>query len=149
MQVQVFSIPTFDSQTAINEMNSFLRSHQIIDVERQLIKRETFEYWAIFVRYDDVSAPPKVAFSKNEKVDYMKVLDEPTFKIFNELRKHRKTLSEKEGVPIYAIFSNEELAKIAALPDMSAQNITKIKGIGAAKAEKYGEAIIKLFSANG
>ena len=48
--------------------------------------------------------------TKRAKVDYKTVLNERDFAAFAELRNLRKELSEKEGVPPYALFTNEQLA---------------------------------------
>jgi hypothetical protein len=43
-------------------------------------------------------------------VDYKEVLNEADFAVFSRLRDLRKVIAEKEAVPAYAIFTNEQLA---------------------------------------
>ena len=52
------------------------------------------------------------AEGRNEgRIDYKEVLSAPEFERFARLRLLRKELAEKEGVPAYAIFTNEQLAQ--------------------------------------
>jgi hypothetical protein len=46
------------------------------------------------------------------KVDYREVLSAQDFAVFSKLREVRKGLAEKEGVPPYTIFTNEQLAAV-------------------------------------
>jgi hypothetical protein len=43
-------------------------------------------------------------------VDYKEVMNEADFAVFSRLRDLRKVIAEKEAVPAYAIFTNEQLA---------------------------------------
>jgi superfamily II DNA helicase RecQ len=70
------------------------------------------------------------------------VLDEPTFKIFARLRDLRKKLAEEERLPAYAVFTNEQLAEIAKARCATPAELGKLEGIGPARVEKYGEAVI-------
>jgi superfamily II DNA helicase RecQ len=84
----------------------------------------------------------QAAGSVKEKVDYRTVLDEATFEKFAKLREIRKRFAEAEAVPAYAVFTNEELAEIAKLPELTEQTIRTISGIGEKKVEKYGQKLI-------
>ncbi len=144
MQIKVFSIPTYSNNKQTEELNKFLSSHNIIDVDKQLVTGGDNAYWTFCVRYlSGVNASNQKG---TERIDYREVLDEATFKIFSALRNYRKQLAEKNGVPVYAVFTNEELANIARLPEISVGNIKKIKGIGIKKTEKYGEQMVEMFN---
>jgi superfamily II DNA helicase RecQ len=47
---------------------------------------------------------------KLPKVDYKEVLKPEEFEVFSRLRDWRKAVAEKEGVPVYVVLSNEQLA---------------------------------------
>ena len=46
--------------------------------------------------------------------DYKQVLKPEEFEVFSRLREWRKGVAEKEGVPVYVVFSNEQLAETRA-----------------------------------
>jgi superfamily II DNA helicase RecQ len=75
-------------------------------------------------------------------VDYKAVLSEGDFAVFSLLRDLRKTLAEAEGVPAYAIFTNEQLAKFAQSRAQSQADLQKVDGVGEAKIEKYGRRVL-------
>ena len=99
-------------------MNAFLRSHRVLKVDRELVQRETASAWAVCVEYlegsvSGVAGPRGSGRGEDKKIDYKAVLSEGAFAVFSLLRDLRKTLAEAEGVPIYAVFTNEQLAKAA------------------------------------
>jgi hypothetical protein len=54
---------------------------------------------------------PHVAGSKRAKVDYRELLSAGDFVLFAKLRILRKGMAEREAVPAYALFTNEQLAE--------------------------------------
>ena len=87
------------------------------------------------------------------KIDYREVFNEPDFALFARLRNLRKTLAEQEGVPAYALFTNEQLAAMVHQRVTSKAALSAIDGVGTARIDKYGEAFLALLrqqaSANG
>jgi superfamily II DNA helicase RecQ len=59
-----------------------------------------------------------------------------------ELRRRRKAISAEAGVPAYAVFTDKELAGIAALENPQPADLKKIKGIGVKKVERFGVQIL-------
>ena len=82
---------------------------------------------------------------RKAKIDYKEVLSEEVFIIYNNLRECRKIIAEQESVPVYAVFTNAELAKIAALETLTTENLQSIKGIGKNKSEKYGKLVLDCY----
>ena len=91
------------------ELNKFLRAHRILKVDR------VFESgaWNFCIEWQLGPVPDRVSARGREKIDYKEALDEATFSIFADLRELRKELSQRERVPAYAVFTNEQLAAIA------------------------------------
>lgn len=89
---------------------------------------------------------PSTYNEKREKIDYKNILNEPTFLKFSQLRIIRKQLAEKDVVPAYAVFTDEELAGIANLPEITIKTMQTVKGIGVKKIEKYGTAIVNFLN---
>ena len=78
------------------------------------------------------------------KVDYMKVLSPDEFAVFSRLRNLRKELAAKDGVPPFVVFTDEQLASIIRQNPTDLGKLTAVQGIGQAKAEKYGNAVLKI-----
>jgi ATP-dependent DNA helicase RecQ len=58
------------------------------------------------------------------------------------LRQLRKELSDREGLPAYAIFNNEQLAEMVRRQVTTIESLRKIPGVGEGRVEKYGTAFL-------
>jgi superfamily II DNA helicase RecQ len=76
------------------------------------------------------------------KVDYKEVLSSEDFAVFAKLRDLRKVISEKEAVPAYSIFTNEQLAAMVTGKVDTLAAMGTIPGVGAARIDKYGAAFL-------
>lgn len=144
MEIQIFTIPITDGGAMQEEMNKFLRGHKVLEVQQELVTNNRGSYWCFCIRYIKggiVSSNER----KREKVDYREVLSEEVFSIYNSLRECRKAIAEKEAIPVYAVFTNAELAKIAALEELNVANLQSIKGIGKNKSEKFGKLLVECY----
>lgn len=137
MQIKIFTIPILGGEALNEEMNVFLRTKKVLQTEHQLVSHALGVFWCFCVKFIDEQVE-----GKPQKVDYMKVLDEVTFKRFSRLREIRKQLSTAEGIPAYAIFTDEELAELAKIEDLTPASMRSVKGIGEKKVEKYGQHFI-------
>jgi superfamily II DNA helicase RecQ len=54
----------------------------------------------------------------------------------------RKVLAEADGVPMYAVFSNAQLAEMVTRQATSLTALAEINGVGTAKLDKYGKHFI-------
>ena len=121
----------------MEEVNAFLRAHRILSADRHFVQDGANSFWAICVSYlGDANRP--LAPGKRSKVDYREVLSEADFAVFAKLRNLRKELAEKEGVPAYALFTNEQLAEMVQRRARSLTAMKEIEGVGDARIEKYG-----------
>jgi len=141
MQIKLFTIPIGDSGELEEEMNRFLRGNKILEIENRLVNNERGASWCFCVKY--VKKNQAFSRSKKGKVDYRLELDEATFKIFAKLRSIRKQIARDEGLPAYVVFTDEELAGIARLEEITPSKMIKVKGVGEKKVEKYAKKIIE------
>jgi len=77
------------------------------------------------------------------------VLDAAAQARFEALRAHRLTVAQVEGVPPYVIASDRSLRDVARLfaePPSRVEDLTLAHGIGDAKAQRYGEGLLKVLS---
>jgi superfamily II DNA helicase RecQ len=140
MQIKLFTIPIGDSGAALDEMNRFLKGNKILEVQNQLISNENGAYWCFCVRYIEKELS-QVVHSKT-KVDYKQVLDDATFQKFSKLRAIRKKVAADEGIPAFAVFTDEELAGLAKLETITVKTMLSVKGIGDKKVERFAKHFI-------
>lgn len=132
MQIKTFYIPVMGGEALQEDLNVFLRSKKILEINEQLVLQGNNAAWCFCVRYLDEGNKDK------DKVDYKKVLEPDVYDRFNELRQIRRRLAAEEGVPPYAIFYDQELSALASLEIINAATMKTVKGIGDKKIEKYG-----------
>lgn len=132
---------------AVNdEMNAFMRSHRIVNVEKQFFATAESGYWCFCVNYLENAG---VNTSSNQqqgkpKVDYKEVLEPKQYAVFTRLREIRKQIADDNAVPAFAVFTDSELAEISKLDPLTPENMLTIKGVGQAKVDKYGAAFCQL-----
>ncbi len=145
MQIKLFTIPINNIEDYNNELNAFLRSHKIVQVEKHLLQTGNSHSWCFYISYIDSSSSPVKISSGKKKIDYKEVLTEEEFAKFSALREIRKKIAKDEAVSAYIVFTDAELAEITKLDELSLSSIKKIKGIGEKKAEKYGNKLIEQY----
>ncbi|MFN6127749.1 MAG: DNA helicase RecQ [Planctomycetota bacterium] len=64
-------------------------------------------------------------------------------KLFEELRRLRKEISQAAGVPPYIVFTDNVLLEMSASRPSSEENMLAINGIGAAKMQSYGPSFLE------
>ncbi len=144
MQIQIFNIPLSDAGERLLELNRFLSGNKILEVEQRFFQNEKGAMWSFCIRYIQGGNPFQSV--TKEKVDYKQVLTEPEFAVFSKLREIRKKIATLEAIPAYAVFTDEELAGIARLPELSLTRIQTEQGIGEKKVSKYGKMILDMIS---
>jgi ATP-dependent DNA helicase RecQ len=65
---------------------------------------------------------------------------------FNALRGWRAEMARTQGVPAYVIFHDATLRQIALAEPSNLDALAEVQGVGAAKLERYGDAIIAMFA---
>jgi superfamily II DNA helicase RecQ len=140
MQIKLFTIPVGDSGAAQQEMNAFLKAHKIQEIEQKLINNDNGAWWCFCVRYLETAFT--AASESKVKVDYRQILDEPTFQKFSNLRAIRKQVAAAEGLSAFIVFTDEELAELAKLEEITVKGMLGIKGIGEKKVERFAHYFI-------
>ena len=147
MQIQIFTLPLSPSNDDSEVVNKFLRSHRVMTMDHQY-SADNGGYWTLFVTYQENGSPEAPQpMNRSNKKDYREILNEEEFDRFAKMRDLRRNLAKQEAKPAYAIFTDEELANIARLPELTIAAIRQIKGIGK-RAEQYGPLIIEVLLQN-
>lgn len=135
MKFQFFSINAMDSQPGQELLNQFLASHSVGALEKQFVSAGANSFWSICIEY--VEGTSRVT-PRKEKVDYKEVLNDTDFTVYSKLRNLRKTVADKEGIPLYSVFTNEQLAGMVTGRTLTQTAMLAIPGIGKARVDKYG-----------
>jgi superfamily II DNA helicase RecQ len=146
MQIKFFSVPIPDGTVMEEELNRFLRAHRVLQVRKELVVLPAGACWAVAVDYLIHTGGELPGEVRRDKLDYKMILNEEQFAVFSKLRAARKELAEKEGVPVYAVFTNEQLAAMVQTKAASKSALEKIEGVGAARTAKYGEAMLRVLA---
>jgi superfamily II DNA helicase RecQ len=83
------------------------------------------------------------------KVDYKEVLNADDFAVFARLRVWRKDVAQQEGIPLYTVFTNEQLAQIVQQRVQTKADLQANAGVGDARVEKYGPRLLEVLQAVG
>ena len=143
MPFKFFTIPVRDPQAAEASLNAFVGARRVITVERQFVANGDNSLWAVCVSYVEAESRPSPD-KRQGRVDYRELLPPEEFAVFAKLRALRKELAEREGVPLFAICSNDQLADMVRRRLMSLEGLGGLGGVGKARLEKYGEAFVGL-----
>ncbi len=140
MAYKFFTVPVNDSGLAEADLNTFLRSKRVLSVDRRWVEQGPASFWTFCVDYLEPSGSngaPRYGAPRG-KVDYREVLSPADFAVFARLRELRKEIAQAEAVPVYTIFTNEQLAQMVQGRAATKAALEKIAGVGDARIEKYG-----------
>ena len=74
-------------------------------------------------------------------------LDQPQDEaLFQTLRRRRLELAKAQGIPPYVIFHDSTLIEMARLRPRDRQALGRLRGVGAAKLERYGDAFLAVIA---
>jgi superfamily II DNA helicase RecQ len=147
-----FIVPIQDSGRAQEELNAFLRSHKILSVDRRWVEQGASSFWSFCIDYLE-GAPAEAGGYRGgrgpggkSKIDYRETLSPADFAVFARLRDVRKEIGQAEGVPVYTIFTNEQLAQMVQSRTTTKAALEKIAGVGDARIDKYGARMLEVLA---
>lgn len=151
MPLKFFHVPSRDPGQIEADLASFVSNHRVVTIERRFVDDGQNSFWAICVDYlhgpggggPDYGAPGR----STRKVDYKEILTPEQFAVFVRLRDLRKEVAAREAVPVYNVFTNEQLAEIVKRGCTSLAQMGEIDGIGEARIGKYGEMFLAALAA--
>lgn len=148
MPYRFFLIPVRDGGAAAAELNGFLRGHRVLSVDRRWVDLGMESYWSFCVDYLDTGqaaseGPPRSAGpGGRNRIDYREVLSPEEFALFVKLRTLRKEIAQGEAVPVYTVFTNEQLAQMVRGGATSRADLEAIAGVGDGRIQKYAERFL-------
>ncbi|MCK4564861.1 MAG: HRDC domain-containing protein [Verrucomicrobia bacterium] len=93
----------------------------------EIVVKGSDPYLLFVVEYLDGPSGEKT--TKAPKMDYREELTEGEFAVFSALRDWRKAHSETEGVPVYTLFTNAQLAEIVKKKVGTIAELGKVEGV--------------------
>ncbi len=150
MAFRVFSISVHGDLVSEEELNRFLLAHRVLHVDRKLIESPPNPVWSFCVEYQLASASPtpaRTAAARDKlrnRVDYQELLSPAEYRLYSALRDWRKMVSERDRVPVWAVFTNEQLAQIAQRRIDNSTALHQIVGVGDARVEKYAADVLAI-----
>ena len=152
-QINRFHLDTLSTYNIMHEQTA-VRVRQLIDVllERGLLTSDPERYNALFLTQTGnalmrgrgelrIKLPrekkPETAARRTEEL--AADVDE---KLFEKLRTLRTKVAQRAGVPPYVVFSNATLADMAARQPKSEYELLGVRGVGEAKARRYGAEFV-------
>ena len=145
MQIKLFTIPIGDSGAIQEDLNRFLRGTRVLEISHQFVEEGANSRWCFLIKYlENAGKEASASGRARERKDYKEILDTPAFARFVRLRAVRKQLAEEDGVPAFALFTDEQMAELARAESFSLDVMQKVSGIGAGRVDRYGERILAL-----
>lgn len=138
MPMYFFAIPAWDGGPETERLNRLLASTRVVQLQREFVSQGAASFWSICV--ETLGESHSVEGDRKSKVDYKAILDEAAFARFVSLRELRKELAQAEGIPVYAVCTNDQLAFLAQHPPKLPAELLKCPGWGEAKQQRYGQA---------
>ncbi len=141
MAYAFFRVPSAPEAGAVDELNRFLSSHSVLAVQREWVSAGDGSFWAFCIQYGE-TGQAVTRGGNTTKIDYKEVLTETQFSLYVKLRDLRKQIADREGVPVFAVFTNEQLAEMTKKPARTVADLKAISGVGEARIEKYGKEVL-------
>ncbi|MDZ4830992.1 MAG: HRDC domain-containing protein [Phycisphaerae bacterium] len=139
MQFRFFSIDALHPEQGQEELNRFVASHRVVDIVWHWFDRGETPHWAARVSIASGPGPLPSGDKRNgsaattkdsQRVDYREVLSAEDFKRFSYLRAWRKSVAEADGVQLFVVFTNEQLAQITQRNVRTLRELGEIEGVG-------------------
>jgi superfamily II DNA helicase RecQ len=143
-QYACFFISPFGEKSVTDDLNAFLRSHRIVNIDKRLIDGERGTGWVFLVEYGNESGK-SASNVPSQRIDYREILNSAEYALYDNLRKLRKEIADKAGIPVYAVFTNDQLANMVKNPPKTSKDLLSISGVGEARVKQYGGAFMNLF----
>jgi len=145
LQIKSFILPVHTDTSIENEINNFLKSHKVIKMRKEFLNNSENACWCLLVEYVlDEKENSKQSKGFKNIIDYKEVLSPDDFSVYAKIREWRKETADKNGVQLYTILNNEQMARIAQEKITKLDKLKEMSGIGEQRIKKYGKDIIDL-----
>ena len=152
MRFKFFAVAAQAPEEGEAALNAFCAGHRVASVERNLVAAGAQSFWAVCVTGVEGARAAESTDGKGGKagrVDYREILSDTDFNAYAALRLLRKATAERDGLPTYAVFTNEQLAAMVTgrVADLAA--LGRIEGVGASRIERLLALLARRFKGEG
>ena len=154
MQLRFFTIPTLRPEPEASELNHCLATQRVAQVDKSLVADGANSHWSICVTLVDAATGATArredrsdAARRRTSVDYRELLAPDEFALYDRLRNARKEAAEADGLPTYAVFTNEQLAAMVRGRVTTAAGLGAIEQVGEGRVNRYGDRFLPLLQA--
>jgi superfamily II DNA helicase RecQ len=148
VKLRFFAVPMLDGEDESQELNRFLSTHRVLLVERHFVSDGSCSAWAICVSYLDRGGRTAPEQGQGKRLDYREILSEADFAVYAKLRSLRKSMADKDGLPAYTFFTNDQLAAMVQQRVTTLKALEEIPGVGSARVKKYGAVFLEILRAS-
>jgi len=152
MQVKLFNT-RIDADTLVADqqaINSFMETVTVKNTATQFVNGSP-DFWSILIFYESAEAetPKKIKTKDIEKpaTNPETVLSEEQNQILGALKTWRKDRATELQLAEFMIFPNATLDALARTKPRSTDELSKVKGIGQAKINSYGDDLMAILNA--
>jgi superfamily II DNA helicase RecQ len=126
------------------DLNAFLASCRVAAVSHHIVPQSSGGLLLFVVETVANVATTKAGGNPSVRVDYRELLSAEEFATFSRLRTERRRIAEAEGVPVYTIFSNAQLADMVRKRVRTTAALGEIEGVGKARVDKYAPRVLPI-----
>lgn len=127
----------------LEDLNAFLAQNRIVAVHHHMVMAASGSQLVFLLQTADRAREPQRKLdSKEGRIDYRAVLSPQEFIVYSKLRDERRAIAEAEGVPVYTVFSNAQLAEMVQRKVRTQQDLLAIEGVGQARVDRYAARIL-------
>jgi superfamily II DNA helicase RecQ len=149
MQCKIFSVPLEPEEALDRErkLNDFLGATNVKRIFASLANQPEGSMWSVLFFYED-GAPvtQKTPASPDATADPGTPLTGEQVRSIVALKKWRADAAALEGVPLYMVAQNKWLEDIVRMPVRTLDDLTKIRGLGEWRVQKYGAKIVEILN---
>lgn len=143
IRYQLFQYP-LPAPPDLADLNAWLSTHRVVSVQHHVVTTGQGSLLVFLVQTAMGAPEAGPGQPAGGRVDYKEVLGEADFALFSRLREERKRIAQTEGLPVFAVFTNEQLAEMVTRKAATIAELLAIPGIGRGRIEKYAEVLLQI-----
>jgi ATP-dependent DNA helicase RecQ len=146
MKLKVFTLRFSGSTEGFDDkpLRDFIADKEVIEFSEHFFIHENTPFLTILIAYRSIESLESRRYVKQP--DPRLEFDGVEKEAYDALRAWRAAAGKLEGIPVYMIASNKQLAKIIKVKPTSREALGRVEGIGEAKIHKYGDQVLEVLS---
>lgn len=125
-------------------LRDFIADKEVFEFSEHFFIYENTPFLTILIAYRSIESLESRRYVKQP--DPRLEFDGVEKEAYDALRAWRAAAGKLEGIPVYMIASNKQLAKIIKVKPTSREALGRVEGIGEAKIHKYGDQVLEVLS---